>query len=92
MSDERINKHVLKYAINKGSARVKNLPYRIISHLNNINCSEYSNIMSRISKFKMTRQIEVNMMAWGPLVILALLQVLANKLYKTYREKIFNTS
>ena len=63
MSDERINKRVLKYAINKGSARVKNWPYRIISHLNNINCSEYSDIMSRISKFKMTRQIEVNMMA-----------------------------
>ena len=29
---------------------------------------------------------------WGTLVVLALLQVLANKLYKTYREKIFNTS
>ena len=28
---------------------------------------------------------------WGTLLVLALLQVLANKLYKTYREKIFNT-
>ena len=26
-------------------------------------------------------------LAWGTLVVLALLQVLANKLYKTYREK-----
>ena len=31
-------------------------------------------------------------LTWGALVVLALLQVLANKLYKTYREKIFNTS
>ena len=30
--------------------------------------------------------------SWGTLLVLALLQVLANKLYKTYREKIFNTS
>ena len=29
--------------------------------------------------------------AWGTLLVLAVLQVLANKLYKTYREKIFNT-
>ena len=62
MSDERINKRVLKYALNKGSARLKNWPYRITCHLNNINCSEYTNMMSRVSKIKMIREVETNMM------------------------------
>ena len=62
MSDERINKRVLKYALNKGSAKLKNWPHRITSHLNNINCSENTNMMTRVSKFKMIREVETNMM------------------------------
>ena len=43
---------------------------------------------------KVVRSIYVpgKIRTWGTLVVLALLQILANKLYKAYREKIFNTS
>ena len=62
MSDERINKRVLKYVLNKGYVRLKNWPYRITCHLNNINCSEYTNMMSRFSKIAMIREVETIMM------------------------------
>ena len=58
MSDER----VLKYALNKGSAKLKHWPYRITCHLNNINCSEYTNMMTRVCKFNLIREVETNMM------------------------------
>ena len=58
-SDECINKRVHKYAINKGSARLKNWPYRIINHFDNINCSEYSNMAIRISNFNMNSQVSI---------------------------------
>ena len=61
MPDERINKRVLKYALNKGSARLKNWPYRIINHLDNINCLEYSNMVTSISNFNMNSQVSINM-------------------------------
>ena len=61
MSDERINKRVFKYALNKGSARLKNWPYRIINYLHNINCSEYSNIVTCISNISMNNQVSINM-------------------------------
>ena len=54
-------KRVLKYALNKGSVKLKNWPYRIINHLDNINCSEYSNMATSISNFNMNSQVSINM-------------------------------
>ena len=52
-----INKRIFMYAYHNGNNRCKNWPFRIKSHLNDLNCLLFYNVEQRISKRDMSEQV-----------------------------------